>query len=128
LKVCEVYCALDQRLNLSETASEFAAADELAEAIEDVACTLCLLHDFSHTFGQQCAIWHRPGQQSEATSCIGDDRGQGLTQFMRQSRGHFTRQRNARDVSQLRLVLADRKSTRELQSLTNLVCRLLLEK
>jgi hypothetical protein len=106
LRACQAYCGVDQRRNLGQGSSEFAATDELAEAIEDVACTLCLLHDFGHTLVNQCRLWHRPGQQPQATPGIGDDRGQRLAQLVRQSRGHFTRQRNPRDVSQLRLVLA----------------------
>jgi hypothetical protein len=76
--VYEAYRGVDHGLNLGQRASEFAAADELAKAIENVGCTLRLLYDFIDTFVQQCRLGHGPGQQPPATPCIGDDRSQRL--------------------------------------------------
>ncbi len=42
----ETDSGVDQRRHLDEGSSVRSAADELAEAIEDVACTFGLLHDF----------------------------------------------------------------------------------
>jgi hypothetical protein len=97
---------IDDGLYLGQGSSVFAAADELAEAIEDVACALCLLHDFRHAVVQQCRLGRRPGQQPQTAPCIGGDRGQRLAQLVRQSRGHFTSQRNPRDMGQFFLMLA----------------------
>src|SRR5262249_35085018 len=49
----EAYRGVDYGLNLNQGSSEFAAADELVKAIESVACTLRLLHDFIDTLPSQ---------------------------------------------------------------------------
>ena len=52
LRADEAYCGIVKRPNLGHGASEFAAVDELTEAIEVVASTLCLLHELGHTLVQ----------------------------------------------------------------------------
>ena len=55
------------------------------------------------TSGHQLEYLTFPGQDSPL---LGGDRGQRLAKLVGQSRGHFTGQRNPRDVSQFRLMLA----------------------
>jgi hypothetical protein len=47
--VYEAYRGVNDGLNLNQGSAEFAAADELPEAIKNVACTFRLLYDFGRT-------------------------------------------------------------------------------